>query len=454
MVHRLKHEKNHSFEDTFQNIQKFLDKDSPLPLLDILKSMHIADIADVIEDLHPHNREKFITYASSLIDAKLLFNLKENFRQQILEQLGFQHFKESIVQLSNEDIFNLIEVFDENTQNQFLNFLPLKRKKIINLFLTYPESSVGRYMSVDFITLFPYNSVQQALDIVKEKTDLPENFSEFFIVDSSYCPLGIIFFKDLLKAPLHDPLSQHMHTDIIPIRDSLKKEEASALFSKYKNVCVPVVSRSKEIVGILRSDDILEIVFEEVSAGILNVGGMPLHNASNSLWKGCFMRLRWIAVTIINASFSPLIINYFQDVIQNVISLAVLMPLVASIGGVVGIQTVSVMIKEFAEGMRTKNFCKSILRESIMGLINGIIVGLLLGSIASLFFHNLKLGSVLFLAMFFSMTWAAFIGSMLPVISSKLGFFDSALSSGPIVTTITDVSGFAFFLSLAKIFLC
>lgn len=453
MLHKLiKNKKKYNIESPFQNVRELLDQNAHLPLLTLLQDMHIADIADVIEDLNPTEREKFIIYAGSFIDAELLFNLKESFRQQVLDQLGFQHFKGSISQLSNEDIFTLIETFDEHTQDQFLNFLPIKRKKIIKLFLTYPESSVGRYMSVDFITLSPHNSVQEALNIAKLKPDLPENFSEFIIVDNFYHPIGIVFLKDLFSASLDSPLSEYMITDIMPIHYSIEKEEASSLFSKYKNICSPVISDNKEVVGILRSDDILEIVFEEVSAGILNVGGMPLHNTPSSFWKGCFVRLRWIAVTVINASFSPLVIDCFQDVIQNVISLAVLMPLVASIGGVVGIQTVSVMIKEFAEGSRTKKFLKSILRESAMGFINGIVIGALLGTAAAFFFHNVKLGSVLFIAMFFSMTWAAFIGAALPVISSKLGF-DSTLSSGPIVTTITDVSGFAFFLSLAKIFL-
>lgn len=426
----------------------------PSPLLALLAKMHLADIADVIEDLSPNDQTRFIQEAAPIIDAELLFNLKESFRRKILDQLGFQHFRKSIPELSNEDIFTLIEEFDEVTQDQFLKLLPPKRRKVIRLYLTYPEGAVGRYMSVDFVTLSADESVAKALEVVRGKADLPENFSEFFLVDDVKHVVGMVFLKDVLKVSPTETLSSLMLTDVITIQDTQSKEEASDLFSKYKSVRMPVLSASTgEVVGILRSDDILEIAYEEVSEGILNVGGM-LSDSPDTFWKGCFMRLRWIAVTVVNALFSPLIIDRFQDVVDHVHSLAALMPLVASIGGVVGIQTVSVIIKEYAEGglrpNNPRNAWKSVLREAAMGLLNGVVIGAFLGGLAVAWYGDAKLGGVLSVAMVFSMTWAAIIGASLPVLSSKLGF-DANLSSGPIITTLTDVSGYVIFLSLAKI---
>lgn len=433
-----------------------VDKKVSASLLELLAKMHLADIADVIEDLSPSDQVRFIHAAAPLIDAELLFNLKESFRQKILDQLGFQHFKKSIPELSNEDIFTLIEAFDEPTQNQFLDLLPAKRRKIIRLYLTYPEEAVGRYMSVDFVTLSPKDTVAKALEVIQNKTDLPQNFSEFFLVDSAQCPVGMVFLRDILRAEPHEPLGHLALEDLITIQDNQSKAEASALFSKYKSLRVPVLStgtvHAGEIVGILRSDDILEIAFEEVTEGILNVGGMP-SDPPDTFWRGCFMRLRWIAVTVINALFSPLIIDQFQAVITHVHALAALMPLVASIGGVVGIQTVSVIIKEYAEGgLRPNNprsAWHSVLREGIMGLFNGLVIGILLGGLTAAWYGDRRLGGVLATAMIFSMTWAALIGASLPILSTKLGL-DANLSSGPIITTLTDVSGYMIFLSLAK----
>lgn len=456
--------KVNDFDQAFRVIQDYLDQleTSETPeavseqLLGLLSKMHLADIADVIEDLSPNDQARFIQAAAPLIDAELLFNLKESFRQKILDQLGFQHFKKSIPELSNEDIFTLIEAFDEPIQDQFLDLLPSKRRKVIRLYLTYPEEAVGRYMSVDFATLSPTDTAQQALEVIQEKSDLPQNFSEFFLVDTARHVVGMVFLRDILRVTPDTPLGQLAIEDVITIQDNQSKADASALFSKYKSLRVPVLSTAEanagKIVGILRSDDILEIAFEEVTEGILNVGGMP-SDPPDTFWRGCFMRLRWISVTVINALFSPLIIDRFQDVVTHVHSLAALMPLVASIGGVVGIQTVSVIIKEYAEGgLRPNNprsAWHSVLREGSMGLLNGLIIGALLGGLTTLWYGDGHLGGVLSMAMLFSMTWAALIGASLPILSEKWGL-DANLSSGPIITTLTDVSGYVIFLSMAK----
>ncbi|MDR0632787.1 MAG: magnesium transporter [Holosporales bacterium] len=440
------------FESLLKEVKQAISDENLAQIFEILKRLHIADLADVIEGLRQAEKEKLVFSAGEFITAELLLNLQEAFRPQIIDLLGTQHFKESSPQLSNEDIFCLIQSFEEDVQQQFLEFLPVKRRKVIGLFLTYPEDSIGRCMSVDFIAVSREASVFQALEDAKRKTDLPENFAEFFVVDDKGHPIGVVFVKDVIAAPVSDNITKYMHTDIIPIDVNMKKEEATLIFNKYGIVRTPVLSPSGKIAGILRSDDILTIVSENLSSGILNVGGVS-DSAQGTFWRGCFSRMRWIAVTVINASFSPLVIDFFQDIIQQVICLAILMPLVASIGGVVGIQSVSIIIKEMSEGtLLEKNFIKTTIRELLLGMVNGVVIGIALGCVVAAFWGSLKLGTVLSTAMFFSITWAAFIGSALPILCYKLGF-DSAICSGPIVTTITDVSGFAIFLSLARLVL-
>jgi magnesium transporter len=445
--------KQMQLESSLKAVKRAISEENPAQTYGILKRLHIADLADVIEGLRQGEREKLVLSAEDFITAELLLNLQEIFRPQIIELLGIQHFKESVGQLSNEDVFSLIQSFDEDMQQQFLEFLPVKRRKIVGLFLTYPESSIGRCMSVDFIAVSQGASVAQALEEAKRKTDLPENFAEFFVVDDKGRPIGVVFVKDVISAPPSDNITKYMHTNIIPIEVNMKKEEATLIFNKYSIVRTPVISSNGKIAGILRSDDILTIVSENLSSGILNVGGVSTDSAQGAFWRGCFCRMRWIAVTVVNASFSPLVIDFFQDIIQQVICLAILMPLVASIGGVVGIQSVSIIIKELSEGtLLEKNFVKTTIRESLLGVVNGVVIGIALGCVIAAFFGNIQLGMVLAAAMFFSITWAAFIGSSLPILCYKMGF-DSAICSGPIVTTITDVSGFAIFLSLARLVL-
>lgn len=445
--------KQENFETAFRLVRLCLDVHDIPRLRRLLEKLHIADLADIFEDLPPHLRDEFLEWGQNWVDAELLLNIHESYRQQVIEVLGFEHFRSSLPELSNEDIFTLIEDFDELTQTSLLSLLSPARARSVRLFLNYPESSVGRYMSVDFLQCPDTATVQSVLNLIEGTQNLPENFAEIFVVDATQTPVGVVFLKDLVNAPLEASIEPYIDRDIHPISTAASKEEASSLFSKYRSVRVPVVSPKGKVVGILRSDNVLDIVFDENSERILDVGGMPVDQPADSFWQGCFGRLRWIAVTVLNASLSPLIIQAFSGVIEKVICLASLMPLVASIGGVVGIQSVSIMIKEFAEGHRpSQRFGQSIVREVAMGFVNGLVIGVVIGLVAALWLGDMKVGVVLCLAMFASMTWAAFVGTALPILSAKLGF-DSSLCSGPIVTTLTDVSGFALFLSLAKLIL-
>jgi magnesium transporter len=432
-----------------EQIRHFLNDNENAQLLDALRDVHTADLAELIEDLRFTMREKLVLQAGSIITADLLLYLNSKCKEQVLDMLHPSHFGPTIQQLSNEDIFSVIQTLNEDLQNELLSLLPKKRERLIRLFLAYPNGTIGRCMSTDFITISKNATVYQAIEAVSKNKDLPENFSEFFVVDENNVPIGVVFLKDIVNAKLETSILSYMDSDIISINVLQNTDEVMATLSKYKVMCAPVVSDNGGIVGILRSDDILDIVSEEASEGILDVGGISLNSLQKEFWSGCFMRLRWISITVVNAAFSPLVIGCFQDVLKNTI-IAVLMPLVASIGGIIGIQTVSVIIKEFADGsLREKKFLHTILRESLTGMINGCIVGSALGIAVACYYGNAGLGAVLTLSIIFSMTWAAFIGSSLPIIASKLGI-DSALSSGPIVTTITDVSGFAIFLILAR----
>ncbi|MDR0625141.1 MAG: magnesium transporter [Holosporales bacterium] len=436
-----------------EKIQMLLgDKTQTQQLLDTLNDMHEADLAELIEDLRSTTRERLITRARSVITADLLVYLNDKCKKQVLAVLGVKHIESTIKLLSNEDILVIVETLNENTRNEILSLLPKKREKLIRLSLTYPRDSIGRRMSTDFVTIGKDSTVYQAIEAISKNKDLPENFSEFFVVDEENRPIGLVALKDILNEKVSEKILSYMDSDITTVEVSRDTDEVATMLSKYKIVCAPVVESDGTLVGILRSDDILDIISEGASEGILDVGGIPSNSLERAFWSGCFVRLRWIFITVVNAAFTPLVIGCFKDVLKNT-NIPVLMPLVASIGGVVGIQTVSVVIKEFADGsLREKNFLHTIFRETLTGLINGCVIGGSLGTIVTFYYGDAMLGVVLAMSMAFCMTWAAFIGSSLPILASKF-CIDSALSSGPIVTTIADVSGFAIFLSLARLIL-
>jgi magnesium transporter len=417
-----------------------------------LAKAHPADIADLYEDLSGKYRMKFLDIGSNMIDSKVLKYLSDAYRGEVIKYLGVVHFKESLREWHSDNIVELMESIDPYEQMQMIKAIGDTHRLAIDTFTKYKKDSVGRNMSLDFILVPGFWTVEKTIFYIKSLDDVSSSCAEVFIVDDSISPVGIVSMSAIIssdKGEIIDKIANH--DDIITINANADKEEAYASFSKYKFLHMPVVEDSGRMVGILRADDILKIVEEEVTEDYLNLGGVHQKEVSGSVALACFMRLRWLSVSLINALFSPMIIHLFQDSIQKTISLATLMPIVGSIGGSIGIQAVSVTIKAFSsEHLRERQLLKTGFKEMMIGSVNGLLFGIFLGILAMFSFGSGILGVVLGASMFFCATWAACVGAFLPIIFHKLGY-DVALSSGPLVTTITDVSGFFIFLSIAAV---
>lgn len=443
----------HISRRTFDSILNYLRSDSFAKVKSLLIKRHPADIADLIEDLNHHYRHKLLDLVPELIDAMVLMHLEGNFKTEVIRYLGAEHFKKSLKQLQEEDIIELVESLGPSEQLQLLKIVPNSHQVAVDLLLEYEEDSIGRSMSLDFIAIPSDWTVEKALKYIKNHANLPENCSEIFVVNKSYSPIGMIALTTLISSDPNELIAEIVNCDIITVNSNSDQEKAYALFNKYHFAHLPVIDNSGRMIGILRADDILKIVEEEVTEDILKLGGAPEEEQNEHIFLNCFARLRWLSISIINAIFSPIVISLFESKIQQVISLAALMPIVGSLGGNVGVQTVSVVIKAFSsKRIREEQYLSMVLKETTIGCINGLVLGIFLGIMTFFWQKDIALAVVLGSALLFCSTWAAFIGSLLPILFEKLGF-DVALSSGPLVTTITDVSGYAIFLSLASFLL-
>ncbi|MDR1907718.1 MAG: magnesium transporter [Holosporales bacterium] len=435
-----------------QKVRSLLGSGSTVELRNQLANLHSADIADLYEDLSRAYRKKLLHAVPDMIDANVLLHLEKPYKSDVIELLGADHFMPSLRSLAHEDLFELIKSLEPQHQMCFM-VIHNARKDALELWDKYVEDSVGRSMSLDFLLIPQSWTVENAISYIKSLNELSASCVEVFTVNDSLNPVGVIPLATLITADKQELVKDIANYDIITVNANLDKEKAYVLFSKYHSLVLPVVENSGKMVGVLRADDILKIAEEEATEDYMKLGGLSEWKVNSPLWYTCFTRLRWLSVSILNALFSPCIIYLFQDSIQQVISLATLMPIVGSIGGNVGVQTVSVVIKAFSsEQLREQRFFKIILKEAAVGSINGLAIGIFLGTMAGFWFKSATLGAVLAAATFSCSTWAAVSGALLPIVFDKLGF-DASLSSGPLVTTITDVSGFVIFLGLATLFM-
>ncbi len=419
-----------------------------------LSNKHPADISDVIEDLDSDSRQIFFKLTPKLVDSRVLVNLVNPYRTKTIAFFGLDHFKNSINLLKKDELIELVEQLNVKDRKQFVEMMPKKLKDIVKFLMAYPENSVGRNMSFDFILISENFSVEETLKYIKEKKDTPDSCSEIFIEDDDHKLTGLISLTRLLKANKKKKLKDIESPDIVEIAATDDQEIAYNLFNKYHFVRLPVVDNNNHMIGLIRSADLIDIAQEEITEDFSQLTGTSENDEINApLISSCFNRLRWLSLTVINTLLSPFIISLFQDTIKQTVALAVLMPIAGALGGNIGIQTASVVIKAFStEEFREAQYSKVIKKETLMGVFNGLMIGLMLGAAVLFWFNDIKLSSLLFGTMVFCATWASFIGVALPITFYHFGY-DSSLSSGPLITTITDVSGYIAFLGLAHIFL-
>lgn len=420
----------------------------------ILNNKHPADISDVIEDLDSDSRQIFFKLVPQLVDSRVLVNLVNPYRTKTIAFFGLDHFKNSIHLLKKDELIELVEQLNVKDRKQFFEMMPKKMKAIVKFLMAYPENSVGRNMSFDFILISENLSVEETLKYIKKKKDAPDSCSEIFIEDDNHKLTGLISLTRLLKSHKKKKLKDIESPDIIEIAATDDQEIAYNLFNKYHFVRLPVVDRNNHMIGLIRSADLIDIAQEEITEDFNQLTGTSEDDEANtSLIMNCFKRLRWLSFAVINTLLSPFIISLFQNIIQQTVALAVLMPIAGALGGNIGIQTASVVIKAFsAKEFREAQYSKVVKKETLMGVFNGLMIGLFLGATVLFWFNDIRLSLLLLGTMVFCATWASFIGVALPIISYRFGY-DSSLSSGPLITTITDVSGYIAFLGLAHIFL-
>jgi magnesium transporter len=439
--------------DFLHAVSAALDENDAAQVRELTLKLHEADLADLIELLRPEQRELLIAALGEDFKAAALTELDEAVRDQMLEAMPAEQVAEALQQLDSDEAVYLIENLDKEEQSDILAKLPYFERIALERSLEYPEDSAGRLMQTDLIAVPPYWSVGQAIDFLRLADDLPDRFYEIFVVDPAYHLIGAVPLNRILRSKRATTIESITEHDIHPIQVEDDQEEVARQFERYNLTAAPVVDRDRRLVGVITADDVVEVVQEEAEEDILSMGGVAGSAVTDTVWQTQRQRFVWLLVNLGAALLAVWVISQFEATIEQMVVLAVLMPIVASMGGNAANQTMTVTVRALAtKDLGPANAYRVIGRETVVGLLNGLLFATLLGLVVYFWFGNDELGLVIAAAMIVNFFVAALAGILIPITLNYLDI-DPAVASGVFVTTVTDVVGFFAFLGLATLWL-
>ncbi len=446
--------KKFSPEESVELITNYLENYQNNKIFVYLKEMHNADIADLIQNLDPVLRLSLINIISNKFDPEILTYLNDSLREEIVETLDIKQLASNAKELDIDDAVDLVEDLEKEDQNTFLENLEAEERTLIEEGLNYPEDSAGRLMQRQFVALDLNWNVGQAIDYLRSnKNKLPEDFYDIFLINNSNKVMGVVPLGRLMGSKRDVDLETITNKETRLIDVNTDQEEVAYLFSKYGLVSAAVIDKNEKIIGSITVDDVVDVIEEEREEDILKLGGVGHTDIYNAVIDTTKSRFSWLLVNLLTAVVASIVIGFFEASIEKVVALAILMPIVASMGGNAGTQTLTVAVRALAvKELTTSNALKIITKETFIGGINGIIFAIIISLVSMYWFQDLMLGIIIGLAMVVNLIVAGFAGIIIPLTLDRLKI-DPALASGVILTTITDVFGFLSFLGLATLFL-
>lgn len=418
----------------------------------LVEDLHEADTGALLEALEPEYRARFIQLLGRDFDFTALTEIDDSIREDILDELPNRTVAEGVRDLDSDDAVYILEDMDEADKAEILQHLPALERLVLQRSLDYPEESAGRRMQTEFIAVPPFWTVGQTIDYMRETANLPETFYEIFVIDPAHRLVGTVPLDRLLRTKRPVRVEEIASEDGHRVRATDDQEDAARLFQRYNLVSAPVVDESDRLVGVMMVDDIVDVIEEEADEDLKALGGVNSdEELSDDVWYTVRSRFPWLLANLLTALVAASVIDMFEASIEKMVALAVLMPIVASMGGNAGTQTMTVTVRAIAtRELRRSNAWRIIRRELFVGLINGAAFAIMLGIVAFAWFGVRDLGFVIGLAILTVLAAAALGGILIPLLLNRLGA-DPAVASGPFVTTITDVIGFFAFLGIATL---
>ncbi len=431
-----------------RSVEDALEEGDGKTVYELVEPLHPADIADLLELFEREERYQLAAAITDLMTSDVVAELNDYVREDMMEALPAEAVAQIVEQLETDDAVQLIEDLDEADQRAVLAEMEVEDRIAIQSALAYPEETAGRLMSRDLVAVPEHLTVGDLIDYLRDSSDLPDEFYEIFVVDEKHHPVGTCALSWIMRAPRTIPLADVMKRDQTLIPVMLDQEEVGLMFQKYNLISAAVVDENERLVGQMTVDDVVHIISEEAGEDALLMSGAGDGDINEPIREAYSARVRWLVANLGTALVASLIIAMFGAAIEQLVALAVLMPIVASIGGNAGTQTMAVTVRAIATNQLTRSNTRRILwREMRVALLNGVTVATLVGIATALIFTP-QLGAVIALAMVINVVIAGSAGVLVPVGFDRLGQ-DPAVASSVFVTMITDSMGFFAFLGLA-----
>ena len=419
----------------------------------LLVPLHAADIAGVVGQLTPDQRAMVVAALRGRLDPEVLAELHVVLQDEIVELFEPQELATAITGLDTDDAVNVIENLEAAEQREVLAAIPAADRAHVEEALAFAEKSAGRLMQRSFVAVPVYWNIGQIIDYLRDEDDLPEEFYEIFVVDHNRKPLGTVPLNRAMRAKRPIVVGDIMDKEpkIVPV--DMDQEDVAYVFRQYDLTSAPVVDRDGRLVGVIMVDDILDVIHEEHGEDMMRMGGVTEGDLYTSIVKTTRSRSAWLAVNTGTALLASTVISLFDATIEQMVALAILMPIVASMGGNTGMQALTVAVRALAtRELTAANAPRLITKELVVGLLNGALFAAIIGSVAAVWFANIPLGLVLGAAMVVNLGIAGLCGILIPLALDRFGA-DPALAASIFLTMVTDVVGFAAFLGLAATFL-
>ena len=430
-----------------------VDIDDRDKLTELMEPLHAADIADLLEQINSYDRARLIRLYDREFDGEILSELEESVREEVLGILSPHVLAEAVRELDSDDVVDLVEDLEEDQQDAILNALDESDRLAVQQALSYPEGSAGRLMQREVVMAPEHWNVGQAIDHLRGSENLPDQFYHIILVDPRLHPIGNVTLGRLMAAR-RDVLLADLTEDMfrtIPVDQD--EEDVAYAFNQYHLISAAVVDDEGRLVGQITIDDAMIVLDEEHEEDILRLAGVGESSLADRVVDTVKGRFPWLAVNLVTAILASMVISQFDVVIAQFVALAVLMPIVASMGGNAGTQSLTVAVRAIAtRDLTGSNVWRVIRREVLVGLANGVFFAVAMGIIGLIWFNSFGLALVIGAAMVINLVVAGLAGTVIPVLLDKFGV-DPALASGAFVTTVTDVVGFFAFLGFAAMYL-
>jgi magnesium transporter len=436
-----------------RRIEDALDESRSDEAKGLLAELSAVGQAAVLEQVTEPHRDQLVALLKRDLDPEALAELDEDVREDVLEQLDPKEIAAAARELETDDAATLLEDLPEEERREVLAELPAADRDEIEKALAYPEDSAGRLMQRSLVKVPDSWTVGQVIDYCREAVDLPDDVYDLFVVDGQGGLRGSVKLGRMLRAKRPVPIIELADPEIPAVPADTPQEELAHLFRDQDLVSCPVVDGERRLLGVIMVDDIVDVIDQEAGDDLLRMGGVGADDIHANTVRTTQRRAWWLAVNLLTAVIASLVIGQFEGAIEKIVALAVLMPIVASMGGNAGTQTVTVAVRALAMGELTAaNVLRFVAKEFFVGGLNGIIFAILMGGAVIAWYHDWKLGAVIGAAMICNLLAAALAGTLIPLGLQKSGV-DPAVSSTVFLTTVTDVIGFLSFLGLATVFL-